>query len=177
MSELSNEPPIPEEAIETEESSSSWTMFVTMILLIAGLALSSTMMLHYSSKKRGTTDETPEHTFNVAKLLEKAKTYTKDLQKPKEAQPAEPQQAVQTEERGIGKLFGARTDHVRWPKLKLTGFGSSTEGDGGFAIINGDQVHLGQLIDGKVKLTQIRSLDVVVEYMGESKTLTVDLQN
>ena len=75
------------------------------------------------------------------------------------------------------KLFGDRPAKVNWPKLKLTGFGTSADGSGGFAIINNTQVHPGQLINDKVKLVEVREHDVIVEYKGEQKSLTVDVRN
>ena len=63
---------------------------------------------------------------------------------------------------------------VRWPKLKLTAFGKSSDGQSGFAKINGQYVLPGGLIGGKVRLVEIRPHDVVVEYQGETRSLTID---
>ncbi|MEE9367672.1 MAG: general secretion pathway protein GspB [Pontiella sp.] len=177
MSDLSNAPPIPEESVIIEESASPWTMVVTMLLLISGFLLASTMMLHYSSPKIGEQGEITEVPFNISALIAKGKSYAANLKKPEKAAAVEPEKIAKSEKSTVSKLFGNRSDTVRWPKLKLAGFGSATEGDGGFAIINGKQIQPGQLIDGKVQLKLIRSHDVVVEYMGETKTLIVDVQD
>ena len=174
MSELSNNPSTPEEIINSEESSSSRTMFVTLILLIAGLLLASAMMTHYASKKINSNHEI---TFDFSALIEKVKTYDAALQKSETSNSVQSTTTANTKDSGIGNLFKNRGNKVHWPKLKLTGFGSSTDGRGGFAIINGAPVHPGQLINGKVKLDQIRTHDVIVEYMGETKILTVNIKD
>jgi hypothetical protein len=177
VSELSKEPPIPDEPIESEGPAARGIMLVTMLLLIAGFLMTGIMLFHYGYKAKH--PDTPFPALPLASLKEKGKAYAAKLKPPEKAEAvAEAEQPAETKpaDAGLGKLFSGRGDSVRWPKLKLTGFGSSTDGGGGFAIINGDQVHPGQLIDGKVKLVEIRAQDVVVEYMGETQTLTVDVQ-
>jgi len=68
-----------------------------------------------------------------------------------------------------------RENTVRWPKLKVTGFGTSTDIDGSFAIINGQRVLLNHYING-VQLVEIRAHDIVVEYKGERRILADELQ-
>ena len=178
VSELSKEPPIPDETADQEAPVARGVMLTTLLLLIAGFLLTGIMLFHYGYKAKY--PETPFPMPKLASLKEKGKAYATKLKPPEK--PAEtveetvPPAEAKPADSGLGKLFAGRGDGVRWPKLKLTGFGSSSEGAGGFAIINGDQVHPGQLIDGKVKLVEIRTQDVVVEYMGETQTLTVDLQ-
>ncbi len=178
MSELNNEPPTEEEPINIEEPSSSGPMLITMLLLISGLILTGTMMLHYSAKRVAGADGTASPSFSLTNLLSKGEEFAKQLQNPeKEEAVAQVENPAESQDQKRSKLFGNREKKVNWPKLKLTGFGSSTEGGGDFAIINGKQVLQGQLIDGKAQLTEIRSHDVMVEYMGETKTLTVDIKN
>jgi hypothetical protein len=178
LSELSNDPPIQEESVKLEDTTSPWTMLITMVLLIAGFIMASVMMLHYIPKDAAVDSKVKKESINLSSLMEQGKKYATQLKNPEETEPAEqPQKATESEEAKLSKLFSSRGDKVKWPKLKLTGFGTSSEGDGGFAIINGKQIHPGQLIDGKAKLDQIRSNDVVVEYMGETKTLTVDVKH
>lgn len=154
MNNLSNEPSSPKELSHDDTGQASpGTALMTMFLLIAGLLLASTMMIHHSTSERCTEGDA---TFNLLATLKKAKTYTAQLKKTtKETQ----------------------ANMARWPKLTLTGFGISAEGEGGFAILNGEKVHLGQCLDGKTKLVQIRPHDVVVEYRGETKFLTVNTGN
>ena len=178
LSDLSNETPIPEESAPIEETTTSpWTMLITMLLLISGFLLAGTMLFHYSAPKIGADGETKKVPFDLATLKAKGKSFVEKVKLPEKSVVEEPAIAAGSEESAVSKLFGSRSDNVRWPKLKLTGFGSATTGDGDFAIINGKQVHLGQLIDDKVRLQLIRSHDVVVEYMGETKTLTVDVKH
>lgn len=183
MSELSNDPPIHDEPFEIEEDApaAQGTLLVTLLLLIAGFLLSSAMLFHYGFKSLPS-DGKPE--FNLAAWKAKMAATAEQLKKP-EAPTQEPAEgkpvAAGTKEKpeagGINKLFAPHGDRVKWPKLKLTGFGSSTDGKGGFAIINGKQYHPGQMIGDKVMVVEIRSLDVVVEYGGETRTLTVDVQD
>ncbi len=178
MSELSNESPIQEEADNIEKNPSSRTMLVTIVLLIAGFFMAGTMMLHYSSKKVGTGSETKNAAFSFSALFSQGKEYAAQLQKPKAATPiTQSAETTEHEEQKPNKLFGKRDVKVNWPKMKVTGFGSSTSGGGDFAIINGKQILQGQLIDGKVKLSKIRSHDVIVEYKGETKTLSLDVKD
>lgn len=176
MSDLSNETPNVEESDNFEESSSPRTMLVTLALLIAGFLLSSTMMLYYASKKTGTGGKGTDFMIDVASLIKKGKINAEQLKnKIEKPKPSTQETLEDPEDKGIGKLFSDRAENVRWPKLTLTGFGSSTEG--GFAIINGKQIHPGQQIDGKVTLSEVRSHDIVVEYKGETKTLTMNTRN
>jgi len=174
LSDLNIETPLPEESDNHEESTSSRSLLVTMVLMIAGFILTGTMMMHYATKRGGGTAGMKSPVFNIAGLMEKGKAYQAHR---KESKAAKPDIQADTQEKSLGKLFSQRREKVRWPKLNLTGFGSTTDGTGGFAIINGDHVHPGQLIGGKVTLKEVRSFDVIVEYMGEQKTLTVKIEN
>ncbi|MEA2069275.1 MAG: general secretion pathway protein GspB [Verrucomicrobiota bacterium] len=177
MSELSNEPPISEEQAKIEEPRQHGAMLVTLLLLICGFLMASFMMLHYGLQARH--PEGKSIGFDLAALKEKGTVYAarlKATEKPGKEEPPVQEATTLPNDSSIKNLFGKLDGKVRWPKLKLTGFGSSTDGSGGFAIINGKQVHPGQLIDKKARLAEIRSQDVVVEYMGETRTLTVDVQ-
>lgn len=177
MSELSSDPPISEEQVKIEEPRQHGTMLVTLLLLICGFLMASFMMLHYGFQAKH--PEGKSIGFDLDALKEKGKVYAARLkapEKPGEEAPPIQEATTHPDDSNIKKLFGKLDGKVRWPKLKLTGFGSSADGTGGFAIINGKQVHPGQLIDKKARLTEIRSQDVVVEYMGETRTLTVDVQ-
>jgi hypothetical protein len=63
---------------------------------------------------------------------------------------------------------------THWPRLKLAGFGKSEDESGNFDIINGKKVHPVQNIAGRVKLIEIRDHDVLVEFKGESRILTIE---
>lgn len=63
--------------------------------------------------------------------------------------------------------------NVRWPPLTLSGFGRGSGNREGFAIINGEQVLVGSIVKG-VTIVEILEHGVFVEYLGETKTLTVD---
>ena len=63
---------------------------------------------------------------------------------------------------------------MKWPKLKLEGFGKSADGEGGFAIINGKQILVGGSI-GDVKVLQIKTHGVLVELENEQRVLSVEL--
>lgn len=141
-----------------------------MILLIGMFILSSALLLKYALEKGG---ETEEGQVNFAALLTQGKALADELREKGNIGDEQADEQLSDEsEPGARKLFGGSSS-VRWPKLKLTGFGRAADGEGGFAIINGDQVLLNNYIDD-VKLVEIRAHGAVVEYKGEQKLLTVD---
>ena len=190
MSNLNSDEPISKPSSNIGETTSSRSMLVTILLLIAGFAMTGTMMIHYTQTNSPALAEESEipqsnghagqNAFDLTSWITTFKDHVESEKAPNpnetisiEAQPnGNPEK---TETGGISKLFVG--ERVRWPKLKLTGFGTSRDGLGGFAIINGEQVHPGQLIDEKVEVVEIRAQDVVVRYMGETKTLTVDVND
>ncbi len=176
MIDLENHSPTPEND-DGQKPVSPGIMLTTMLLLITGLLLSSILMLYHAMERKD--GKSPD--LNLGTLLEHAKTQAAKPQKA--VHPAKPQKTVQPAADREPKqkqpaikeiLSGGSEKKVKWPKLKLSGFGSSA--DGGFAIINNQEVFLGQNI-GKVKLVEVRHHGIVVEYMGERKTLSVDIKN
>ncbi len=169
-------PPLPETDNMTPEPSSPWVMLISMLLLISGLILSSAMLLHYAmDDKEGATWES---FFDFAKLMEEgkepsAKAQTTNTQgEPKKESP----ESTAPNPSGLSfkKFFsGGGNGTVRWPKLKLTGFGTSADTEGGFAIINGKHVLVNTSI-GEVTLVEVRAHGAVVEYKGERKILAVE---
>jgi hypothetical protein len=164
-------PPISDKDKPNDASSSSRTMLITMLLLITGLILSSAMMLHYAF------DGGEEGGIGFAGLLEQDGTWTGDSGKrPDEDAAGAPagELTYAPAESAVSRFFSPRDDGtVKWPKLKLTGFGKSTDAEGSFAIINGQQVMVSNYI-GEVQLVEIRAHGAVVEYRGERRVLTVD---
>ena len=71
----------------------------------------------------------------------------------------------------LRKTTTAIADPVRWPQLKLAGFGSGA-GGGGYAIINGSMVRCGEWVN-KVQVIEVQEGCVIVELQGERKTLTM----
>lgn len=171
MSDLSDTPEIPNKIYESNEAPSPWTMLVTMLLLIAGLLLASALMMNHLSKA---TAESGEMKFGFSELLEKAKALTAQVTPPQTEETVSTQSSPSSPLDSLKQIVSS--DKVRWPRLKLTGFGTSADGLESFAIINGDQVHPGQMI-GKVNVVEVRTHAVVVEYMGEQKLLTTDFQD
>ncbi len=166
MSNTDNTFPSPEDQLDDAESRPSGTMLVTLVLLIAGLLLSSFMMLHYGFKAGGKKATLPSLNFS------ELKPYQHELnQSSLQESVAQEDSSTEQDSGGISQLLASRSEKVRWPRLRVTGFGRSSDGTG-FAIINGKQVFLGELVDGKAKLIEVRSHDVVVEYMGETRILS-----
>ena len=156
MNKTINSAPILEQPVSIETPPSAGTMLVTILLMIVSLLMTSTMMMHHTFEKNST------DTGNKNPSLAWFSFLTNN------------HQGIETAKTAVfSKLFGNGSDKVRWPKLTLTGFGSGTDQESSFAFINGKKVHLGQRINGKVKLVEIRAHDVVVEYKAEQKTLTV----
>ena len=175
MSDLSNNPDMHEEIYDGQGASSSWSMLFTMLLLIAGLLLASVLMLNHLSKKRA---ESGEKGLVFSELIATAKALTVRASPPQAAEPAEASPPEPSTLENLKKIVSSAgsSDKVRWPRLKLTGFGTSTDGLDSFAIINGEQVHPGQIVD-KVTVVEVRTRDVLVEYKGEQKILTMDVND
>lgn len=196
MSDPKNNIPIDDESFDEEgseeQATSQSTMLFTMLLLTAALLLTGRMMMHYARanlseaemQAMGIGSTNSFDGFGLSTLAERIKEEkTSFATKHNDNSASAANVAAKTnlhgtsDENSIKQFFNMGGENVRWPRLKLTGFGSSKDGHGGFAIINGEQFHPGQLIDGKVKLVEVRAQDVVVEYMGETKTLIVDTGN
>jgi len=175
VSNLSKTPQIRQDTYDDHDSPSPWTMLITMLLLIAGLLLASLLMINHLSKSRTDSGETG---FDFSAMLTRDRSMTAQAPQPQSVEPvAEP--APQTSAfDSLKKMVSSAgsSDKVRWPRLKLTGFGTSTDAAESFAIINGEHVHPGQIVD-KVEVVEVRAHDVIVEYMGERKTLTVDVSD
>jgi hypothetical protein len=176
VTELNNAPPIPENDNAELEPSSSRVMLISMLLLISVLILSSAMLMHYSLG--GKEGDAGQKTFDFAGLIEKGKAISANMA-PAGKQASVPERdlsaATQTPaDAQRNGFFSGRKSTVRWPSLKLTGFGKSIDGQGGFAIINGEQILLNTTIKHAL-LVEILSHGVVLEYEGERKTLALDL--
>ncbi|MDF7823653.1 general secretion pathway protein GspB [Pontiellaceae bacterium B12227] len=181
MSNLSNDASLPENpADENDSGTSPKVMLTTIVLLIAGLFLTGFMMLHYARQQSAPLAETAMNQqqgtggLTIQKASSLLKTLTPSEQSDAKAT-AETKTKTAEKSSGFNQLFQDREDHVRWPKLKLTGFGTASDGSGGFAIINGHQYHEGQFINGKVRLLEVRKHDVLVELNGSTQTLTVNI--
>lgn len=173
MSELSDNSTVPETNLPDEqEGRGSGTMVFTMILMIVGFLFAG-MLLAQQTLQAKSPEGTP--IFDPARLVEAGQSTAT-----RSADPAVPEGEQETRTSpldGIRQIVNLPpSDSVRWPRLKVTGFGKSTGDSESFAIINGDLVHPGEYA-GKVKLLEIRTHDVVVEYQGEQKTLTLELEN
>ena len=126
---------------------------MSLLLLIAGLLMTSSMISHYLIADEGATD-------SEGPLATLSRYFNQDQRA---------NQNSETDEQGFNSLLS-----TPWPRMKLTGFGKSKEESGNFAIINGKKIHPGQNIAGKVHLVEIRNHDVLVEYKGESRILTIE---
>lgn len=167
MSDLSNGLQIPDDSVaDKERPTKPAVMLITMVLLISALLLTGAMLLYYSgAKKQGLADShnTNESTSGIAAFF---KSMTSNATTSAESDEASS---------GSFSLFGNGEGNVRWPKLKLTGYGTRPDGSGGFAIINGHQYQVGQMVNGKVTIIEVREHDVLVEYAGETNSLIVDV--
>ena len=175
MSDLSNTPEIQEEMYDGQEVSAPWSMLVTMLLLIAGLLLASMLMMNHVSKMK---TESGEQALGFSELIAKAKAVKIRVPSQQTVEPAQVPSRQNSPIVDLKKMVSSTgsSEKVRWPKLKLTGFGTSTDGLESFAIINGEHLHPGQLV-GKVTVLEVRAHDVIVEYKGAQKILTVDVND
>lgn len=183
MTELNNEPAILENDSDTESTVSAGVMFTTILLLIGGLTLSSAMLIHYGFKG---TAENGESISGLTRAWEMAKNKPSENKTGEEASlpipqtpPADSPATTQaSEEKPTGfnlkDLFSKEGRPIRWPRLKLSGFGLPSDGEVGFAIINGKHVVEGGMI-GDVMLLEILGHGVEVGYKGETKILIVEM--
>ena len=179
MTETSTPPPIPENDNMTPAPSSPWVMLISMLLLISGLMLSSAMLVHYAMD--GKEGATWDSFFDLAKqlVMEDAEEFSAGTQAANKQSGAENESSVSPgsnpSDLSFKKFFsgGGEDGTVRWPKLKVTGFGTSADAEGGFAIINGKHVLVNTFV-GEVKLVEIRTHGAVVEFKGEQKILPVE---
>ncbi len=175
MNELSDSNPVSEEEkLEDQAEHSPWTMLVTMSLMIIGFLFAGVLLAQQSLRAKTAAGEP---IFALSVLIEKGKTLT--------ARP--PAAETSTEEAAPARsspfdgfkemvMSQSSSDTIKWPRLKVTGFGKSADDMEKFAIINGNLIHPGEFA-GKVKLVEVRAHDVVVEYKGERRTLTIDLED
>ena len=183
MGNLSNDTSRPElPAEDTKSSASHKMMLITMALLVASLTLTGTMMLHYAkTHNRALTEAATSDTEGGGALTRQtASLFMTKLAsaEKKDAQPSTvPDIKPEDKSSMLEQLFHNRDSTTKWPKLKLSGFGSASDGSGGFAIINNHQYHVGQTVNGKVKLIDVRKHEVLVEFNGESKILTVNVRD
>ncbi len=173
MTELSNEPTLHEDDPGTERKPAPGVMLISILLLIVGFLLASAMLLHYGMEGNG---ETGNPIPGLAQTLEKAKSMVAATKTdPETPAPAKvPEVAAKPKESGIKGLFPAKSGNVRWPRLELAGFGIPAAGETGFAIINGKHVVVGGEIKGAT-LVEILGHGVLLEYKGETKTLSIEL--
>ncbi len=175
MSEVSDSNLMPSgDLTEEEEVHAQWTMLLTILLLIAGFLFASTLLMHQVVQARSPEDKP---IFQLFSLIEKGKSFA--ARAPARETPSEEIRETQSSPlEGIKKIVISQvsSEKVRWPRLRMTGFGKAADGSEGFAIINGELVHPGELA-GKVTLVEVRAHDVVVEYKGERKNLTVELKD
>ena len=174
MTELSNDPSIQEDDAGAERTPSTGVMLVSILLLIAGFLLASAMLIHYGpGGKTGNGCPMP----GFAQTLEKAKGRVAPAETDAGTPtPDNPPTAVSKPKDGETKGFFRRSRSVRWPRLKLTGFGIPADGEIGFAIINGKHVVEGGEANGAT-VVEILEHGVRVEYKGETKTLAIDLSH
>jgi hypothetical protein len=186
VTKLDTKPVLREKDNDTEPTSSAGVMFTSLLLLIGGLLLTSAMLIHYGFKGTG---ENGESISGLTRVLEMAKskpvenraveeTHVSAPSPPPEVAPAATlDAAAKPSGFNFKDLFSKkRNGSVRWPRLKLSGFGLPAEGEVGFAIINGKHVVEGSTVNGAT-VQEILAHGVRLEYKGETKTLIVEVAN
>lgn len=166
-------PPISGNEGEAAERSSPWIMLTTMLLLICVLILSSVTLLHYAVGMQSDSGGSGISFFDFETLIGQVREWSAQVEINR-SRPASDQAGQEADGSAVKRFFSGSSDDgsIRWPKLKLTGFGKSADAEGAFAIINGKHVLVNTYID-EVKLVEVRTHGAVVEYRGERKYLTV----
>jgi len=176
VTEISTPPPVHENDNMTPAPPSPWVMLISMLLLISGLILSSAMLVNYAMD--GTEGASGKSFFDFAKLMEEKSEFAPEAQaaanKSETTKASSEPAATEASGSAVKKFFsGGGNGTVRWPKLKVTGFGKSADAESAFAIINGKHVLVNSYIN-EVRLVEIRTHGAVVEYKGEQKILPVE---
>lgn len=185
MTELNNEPAFHENDNEAHPPAAPRVMFITILLMISGLLLTSVMLIHYGLKSTDENGQPISGLSNIKTMLKSKPAPPQSDPKPRASvpapQPVEPPENTEKttsskpEGFNIKNLFSmAGNGNVRWPRLRLTGFGLPATGEAGFAIINGKHIAEGSTINGVV-LVEILAEGVVVQYKGETKKLIVEM--
>jgi len=169
VSNIGKIPALPQQGLaENSRTNSSGVMAFTIILL--------TITFAYSSILIAKTALLPQEKEN--NLIAATTGFFDHIDLPAfNSQPSEETAESDTEQKDEslpGFFSFPRNDgSVRWPKLKLTGCGASADGSGGFAIINGRHVMIGETISKVTLVEVLPPQHAVVEYKGEQKKLTV----
>ncbi|MCF7847917.1 MAG: hypothetical protein K9M45_03625 [Kiritimatiellales bacterium] len=182
-------PKAPDGRPARSSTTSPWLVVVFLLVVISMLQVGSFLLIHMSVGRFGSgkakSEENPAAKFSLSAPLDQAKEVVAKakLVQPKPSEltetPAKKAPASKEEEAnapasmettGKKNLFNRKKDSVNWPHLSLTGFGKT--GSGGFAIVNGKSVLLNGYIEG-AQLIEVREHDVVMEYEGKVKYLTI----
>jgi hypothetical protein len=148
-------------------------MLTTMLLLISVLIFSSVMLLRYASEKQSQSGNAHVSFFDFKRMVEQGRGWSEKVESIQSGDAAGSTEE-DAQDSAVKRFFSGSSDgSVRWPKLKLTGFGKSSDAEGAFAIINGRHVLVNTYLD-EVKLIEVRAYGAVVEYQGERKYLTVE---
>jgi len=168
-----NDPPPRESDRNAESKSSPGTMFVSILLLIASLLLTSVLLLDSGFDRKGRPEKSA---FGFPLPLEKAKGLFSAEKAESTATASPTLQGKTSKKKGLlGFSFKEKKkDNVHWPRLKLTGFGKAAAGETGFAIINGKRVDVGDVANGAI-VVGILDQGVELEYQGATKILTMEV--
>lgn len=168
MDELNNLP-LNAASPELPEEPSPWAMLFTMLLLVATFLFSSVSML---ARVYDTVFIEGNRNIDLENISMAFRNMASGLRDSTTGNGGSSESAIET----LRSLATEPLDgNVRWPRLVVNGFGTSSDGAKG-AIINGTLVLPGEYV-GRVKLVEIRSQDIVVEYNGEQRTFRVDFGN
>jgi hypothetical protein len=161
-----------------EHNAEQSTMLISTLLLIAGLLLTSILLLDTGLAHKNFPNQ---KNIKLSQTLEKATgmlTYAKTKLATPPPLPSSQANTSGTKGDGIlGFTFKEKNkdkNGVRWPRLKLSGFGKAAEGETGFAIINKNRINVGDTTSGAT-LVKILDQGVELEYKGATRILTMEM--
>ena len=172
MANLKTNPAIHNDESDNEQTTSQKAMLTTTFLLISGLILTSVMLILYGFDNPKN-QKSPEQ----IQAWEQFKLQLTELKSEKKTDTTAPSpdaldSSIKSSEPSIKNwLSKISSGNVRWPNLQLTGF---SKGKITSAIINNKQVMEGGVIKG-AKVLEIQEYGVLMEYKGETKTLSVEI--
>ncbi|MCD6337313.1 MAG: hypothetical protein J7M01_03675 [Candidatus Marinimicrobia bacterium] len=174
------------------KTKSSWLIALLILFITTGLLTGSYLLIRaalnqsYHNQSLSIRANVQHLFFNINNIKSSINQLVKMTIKQNPTQQKNPKQNKLNSKNGepgkkktatVKKLFNIKHDKKvskNWPKLALTGLGQ-TKGQS-VAIINGQSVALNEYIEG-AKLIAVREKDVVLEYDGERKILSLQSLN
>lgn len=165
-----------ENHLDGKRNAAPGAMLVSILLLIGGLLLTSALLLDSGLANKESPFPSKHIIFSqTLKKTEEIIAYAKTKSANRAPIPSSQASTFEIKGKNILNFSFKEKDGngVRWPRLKLSGFGKATANKTDFAIINGNRIKIGDSIRGAT-LIKIVDQGVELEYQGATKILTIE---